>query len=225
MSSSLLSPKTILDGIFAFPPQRHTLGGTSYFILGEALGLAGNLLIDCPAPEWQPWCHAQGGIQHLLLTHRDNADQLPQWQNQFQCPIVTQQQEAYLYPGVWVHPFAQTLTVMPDVTLIWTPGYSPGSSCIYLERAGGVLFTGRHLLPNPQGELGLLPTRKTFHWPRQQRSCERLKTWLEERPVGYFCPGANTGFLRGRGWVRPDPGVDWYDEVMGRISPHVQQVR
>ncbi|WAS05528.1 hypothetical protein LQF76_01160 [Gloeomargaritales cyanobacterium VI4D9] len=222
---SSLAPKPILDGIFAFPPQRHTLGGTSYFIVGETLGLAGNLLIDCPAWDFHPWCRSQGGIQHLLLTHRDGADRIPQWQQEFHCPIVTQQQEAYLYPGVWVHPFAQTLTVMPGVTMIWTPGYSPGSSCIYLERSGGVLFTGRHLLPNPQGKLSLLATRKTFHWLRQQRSCEWLKTWLGKRPVTYFCPGANTGFLRGQGWVRPEPGEDWYDEVMGRISSHVQQVR
>ncbi|WP_448381529.1 MBL fold metallo-hydrolase [Gloeomargarita sp.] len=202
-----------MDGIFAFPPQRHTLGGTSYFIVGEALGLSGNLLIDCPDSAFQPWCQAQGGIQYLLLTHRDGADRIPQWQATFGCPVVTQQQEAYLYPGVWVRPFAQTLTVVPDVTMIWTPGYSPGSSCIYLDRLGGVLFTGRHLLPNPQGELSLIRTRTTFHWPRQQRSMVWLQTWLGERPVQYFCPGANTGFLRGRGWLRPASPTAWYNEV------------
>ncbi|MEN9216282.1 MAG: hypothetical protein Q6K90_03030 [Gloeomargarita sp. HHBFW_bins_162] len=225
MSSSHSAPKTILNGVFAFPPNRHTLGGTSYFILGEVLGLAGNVLIDCPAPEWQSWCHTQGGMQQLLLTHRDNADRISQWQNEFHCPIITQQQEAYLYPGVWVHPFAETLTVMPGVTLIWTPGYSPGSSCIYLERLGGVLFTGRHLLPNPQGQLSLLPTRKTFHWPRQQRSLQTLKNWLGDRPVRYVCPGANTGFLRGQGYLEPQTGTDWYDEIRGHNSISVPAVR
>ncbi len=209
----------------AFPPHRHTLGGTSYFILGEALGLAGNLLIDCPAWEFQPWCQTQGGIHKLLLTQRDGADRIPEWQQAFQCPIVTHQHEAYLYPGVWVHPFADTWDVMPGVTMIWTPGYSPGSSCIYLARGGGVLFTGRHLLPNPEGKLSLLPTRKTFHWPRQQRSLHRLKTWLADRPVRYFCPGAHSGFLRGRGSITPVPGGDWYDEIKGRLAPDLQQVR
>ena len=225
MSSSHSAPKSILDGIFAFPPQRHTLGGTSYFILGEALELDGNLLIDCPASEFQPWCHAQGGIRYLLLTHRDGADRIPQWQQAFHCPIITQQQEAYLYPSVWVRPFTQTLTVVPGVTMIWTPGYSPGSSCIYLDRLGGVLFTGRHLLPNPQGELSLIPTRTTFHWPRQQRSCEWLKEWLGERPVQYICPGANTGFLRGRGWMRPASPTTWYNEIRGYTPSSAHQVR
>ncbi|MEN9214965.1 MAG: hypothetical protein Q6J44_05865 [Gloeomargarita sp. DG02_4_bins_56] len=225
MSSSHSAPQIILDGILAFPPNRYTLGGTSYFILGERLGLTGNLLIDCPDPAWQSWCQAQGGVTHLLLTHRDNGDRLPQWQKTLACPVVTQQQEAYLYPDVAVHPFAETGSVTPGVTLVWTPGYSPGSSCIYLERLGGVLFTGRHLLPNPQGQLSLLPTRQTFHWPRQQRSLYRLKNWLGDRPLRYFCPGAHTGFLRGRGYLEHRPGTDWYDEIMGRISPSVPQVR
>ncbi|MCS7030035.1 MAG: hypothetical protein NZL92_00695 [Gloeomargarita sp. SKYG116] len=192
---------------------------------GAALNLPGNVLVDCPAAEFQDWCQAQGGIQYLLLTQRDGADRVERWQQRFQCPVYTQQYEAYLYPGVWVRPFAATAEVAPGLNLIWTPGYSPGSSCIYLERLGGVLFTGRHLLPDSQGELRLYRTRKTFHWPRQQRSLETLRNWLGARPVQYICPGAHTGFLRGRGYLAVNSPTDWYDQVRERLMTGVPQVR
>ncbi|MCS6781634.1 MAG: hypothetical protein RMI89_03835 [Gloeomargarita sp. SKYBB_i_bin120] len=220
-----LIPKALLDGIWAFPPNRQTLGGTSYFLAGQVLDLPGNVLVDCPDIAWQDWCQAQGGVQYLVLTNRDGADQVDRWQQVFECPVYTQQQEAYLYPGVWVRPFDVTADLAPGLTLVWTPGYSPGSSCLYLDRLGGLLFTGRHILPNPQGDLVLYRTRKTFHWPRQQRSLETLKAWLGDRPVRYIFPGAHTGFLRGRGYVTFGPGSNWYDEIKGRLTTGVPQVR
>lgn len=220
----MASPKPLLEGIWAFPPNRYTLGGTSYFLEGTVLQLQGNVLIDCPELGFQDWCQAQGGVQYLLLTQRDGADRVDRWQQVFQCPVYTQQQEAYLYPGVWVKPFDRTCEVTSGVTLIWTPGYSPGSSCVYLERLGGVLFTGRHLLPNVQGELALYRTRKTFHWPRQQRSLQTLREWLGDRPVHYICPGAHGGFLRGQGYITVSPDRDWYDLVQGRPLTDVPRV-
>jgi hypothetical protein len=42
---------------------------------------------------------------------------------------------------------------------------------------------------------------KTFHWPRQLRSIALLQQRLTSDNLTYICPGANTGFLRGKGAI------------------------
>ncbi len=56
------------ENIFAFPPNRDTLGGTSYFIVRNE----GNILIDCPALDQtnQDFLEAHGGVRWFFLTHR-----------------------------------------------------------------------------------------------------------------------------------------------------------
>ena len=196
-------PRLLLQGddrsaIFAFPPNRETLGGTAYLIV-EAV----NILVDCPA--WndttQNFLQTQGGVHTLFLTHRGGIGQARQIQQAFGCQIVVQEQEAYLLPGLTVTPFGKTLTLTPQSQTLWTPGHSPGSSCLYHSDYGGVLFSGRHLLPNPQGNLLPLKTPKTFHWRRQLNSFQTLLDQFTPETLQIICPGANIGFLRGRSLV------------------------
>jgi glyoxylase-like metal-dependent hydrolase (beta-lactamase superfamily II) len=191
------SPRLVLERVFAFPPNRETLGGTSYFIVENP----GNILIDCPAwtQEYEAFLQDQGGVRWLFLTHRGGiGKRVEQMQQALGCEVVIQEQEAYLLPGVEVTTFEKEFHELPHCQAVWTPGFSPGSSCLYYEKQGGVLFCGRHLLPNQQGEVSLLRTGKTFHWFRQLRSLETLRNQFSPQ---YLCPGANTGFLRGRGVV------------------------
>jgi hypothetical protein len=46
-----------------------------------------------------------------------------------------------------------------------------------------------------------LRTAKTFHWFRQLRSIEALRDRYSHETLHYICPGANTGFLRGKGVI------------------------
>ncbi|MGQ4649774.1 MBL fold metallo-hydrolase [Lyngbya aestuarii] len=192
-------PHSILETIFAFPPSRDTLGGTAYLIVENTV----NILIDCPA--WnetnEQFLHQQGGISLLFLTHRGGIGRVQEFQSTFGCPIIIQEQEAYLLPGLNVRSFQKELTITPRCCAIWTPGHSPGSACLYYTAAGGVLFSGRHLLPNRQGEPVPWRTSKTFHWPRQLQSVESLKGHFTAETLSYICPGANTGFLRGKGVI------------------------
>lgn len=190
------APRLVLEGIFAFPPNRETLGATSYFIVENSA----NILIDCPA--WnqtnQEFLHQQGGVRWLFLTHRGGISKdVDKIQSEFNCEVVIQEQEAYLLPEVPHTAFEQELTLNSNFQAIWTPGVSPGSSCLYYEQQGGVLFTGRHLLPNTEGKPVPLRTAKTFHWWRQLKSIEKLQTRFSASTLSYLCPGANTGFLRG----------------------------
>ena len=192
-------PRPILENIFAFPPNRDTLGATAYFIVEKS----GNVLLDSPGWSTQTaqFLQSHGGIRWLFLTHRGGIGSLNQLQSAFDCEVIIQEQEAYLIPEIKVTSFERDITLAPGFQGIWTPGHSPGSSCFYCRAYGGVLFTGRHLVPNQQGEPTPLRTAKTFHWLRQLRSVQALCDRFNSQTLNTICPGANTGFLRGKGAI------------------------
>ena len=193
-------PRPILEGLFAFPPNRETLGATAYFIVEKG----SNILIDCPA--WnqanRQFLLAQGGFRWIFLTHRGGiGKKVDQIQKDFGCEVLIQEQEAYLLPEVRVTSFEREFTLTPSCQAIWTPGHSPGSSCLYWSAHGGILFSGRHLLPDRQGKVTPLRRAKTFHWSRQLHSLQALRDRFTPQTLDYICPGANTGFLRGKGII------------------------
>lgn len=189
------SPRTVFETIFAFPPNRDTLGGTAYLLLEDT----GNILIDCPA--WDEtncsFLEEQGGIRWIFLTHRGGIGKVKEIQQQFQCSVLIQEQEAYLLPGLTVSHFQHKFQLSPTSEAIWTCGHSPGSACLYHQNYGGVLFSGRHLLPNTHGMPVPLRISKTFHWPRQIQNVQKLRDRFTPETLSTICPGANTGFLRG----------------------------
>jgi glyoxylase-like metal-dependent hydrolase (beta-lactamase superfamily II) len=191
-------PHLVFEEVFAFTPNRDTMGGTAYLIVENSAAIPDNILVDCPA--WnetnQIFLQQQGGVRWLFLTHRSAIAQVRELQQAFGCEIVIQEQEAYLLPGLTVTSFQQQAT-LGSSRAIWTPGHSPGSACLYSDRHGGILFTGRHLLPSAQGEPVPLRIAKTFHWRRQIQSVQRLLDQLTPETLQFICPGANTGFLRG----------------------------
>ena len=194
------SPRSILPGIFAFAPNRDTLGATSYLIVNKT----GNILLDCPA--WnevnREFIQSQGKVDYLIITHRGGIGKnILDLQQTLNCSIIVQEQEAYLLPEVEVTSFGDRLTLAEDLELIWTPGHSPGSSCLYLQQHGGILFTGRHLLPKSPTEIIPLRTAKTFHWWRQLDSIAKLRDRFSQNTLQYIFPGANTGYLRGTGYI------------------------
>lgn len=193
-------PKEILPGVFAFPPNRDTLGGTAYTILTPT----GNILIDSPA--WhdvnRQFILDRGGITWFVVTHRGGIGRAATIATELGCEVIIQEQEAYLLPELKVTTFRDKFDLNDSIQVIWTPGHSPGSSCVYYAGCGGVLFTGRHLLPNQLGAAVPLRTSKTFHWRRQLRSVEAIwQQFPSQQPLAHICPGANTGLLRGKGSI------------------------
>jgi glyoxylase-like metal-dependent hydrolase (beta-lactamase superfamily II) len=188
------SPRAVLDAIWAFSPNRETLGGTAYLIVENSQ----NILIDCPSwtTEIQSFLQQQGGVHSLILTHRQGiSSAILDIQNAFGTEVIIQEQEAYLLPQIPVTTFQRSFELTPTVKVLWTPGYSPGSSCVYYQPQR-VLFTGRHLLPDATGQPKPMRTAKTFHWRRQLHSVELLLERFTSQTLHYLCPGAHTGFLR-----------------------------
>ncbi len=137
-------------------------------------------------------------MRWLVITHRGGSSRVQEWQQRLGCEVVVQEQEAYLLPGVDVSEFRDRAPLNPGQYVLWTPGHSPGSACVYTPQQGGVLFTGRHLLPNRQGQPVPLRLSKTFHWPRQLRHVQLLRERFTAETLSHICPGASTGFLRGQ---------------------------
>jgi hypothetical protein len=46
-----------------------------------------------------------------------------------------------------------------------------------------------------------LRTSKTFHWLRQLKSVKLLSDRFTPQTLTYLCPGANTGYLRGKSCI------------------------
>jgi hypothetical protein len=198
--SSPRYPKLILEHIFAFAPNKDTLGGTSYLLIHPQ----GNILIDCPP--WQEFnqqfCHQQGGIKYLLITNRNGISKdIRQIKQDLNCDVLIQEQEAYLLTNLQPVTFEQDYQIYDDCHVFWTCGYSPASSCLYTSIHQGVLFSGRHLLPISPSEIVPLHLKKTFHWPRQIKSVAFLQSKFKPDNLQYILPGANTGYLRGKGYI------------------------
>lgn len=196
-------PQPVAPGLWLFAPSRESQGGSAWLLETAAA----DLLIDCPAftranlqflagrprPACQAW---------ILLTGRDGHGRCRRLQQALGWPVLVQEQEAYLLPGVDpLHTFASEHQLDPDVRLLWTPGPSPGACVVHVSPLGGAgpdgLFCGRLLVPVAPARVAPLRLRATFHWGRQLRSVERLRQWLPDGSPDWIASGAGLGALRG----------------------------
>jgi glyoxylase-like metal-dependent hydrolase (beta-lactamase superfamily II) len=199
--------RQVRQGLWLFAPNRDTQGGSSWLLEGAQ----GDLLIDCPA-----WTQAnldllrsRAGGGTIVLTSREGHGRTRRFQEALGWPVLVQEQEAYLLPGVrQLHSFAEEQQLADGVRLLWTPGPTPGS-CVLHHAAGGWdgLFCGRLLQPLAPGVLAPLRQRRTFHWPRQLASVQRLRQWLPAGSPAWIACGGGLGALRGEVLVGDGSGV------------------
>ena len=202
VSESGRPPRPVLPGLWLFAPNRDTAGGSSWLLESAA----GPVLVDSPALTQANLdaLRQQGPEGTIVLTSREGHGRCRRLQEASGWRVVVQEQEAYLLPGVQrLQTFAEALELAPGLRLLWTPGPTPGA-CVLHGRQNGQdgLFCGRLLLPVGPGRLEPLRTPRTFHWPRQQRSLERLRQWLPAGSPGWIACGGGLGALRGEVLVR-----------------------
>ena len=203
-------PQQLRQDLWLFPPNKDCQGGSSWWLEAEPEPV----LIDCP-PLTQASLTALQELAvsrapRILLTSREGHGRLRRVQERLGWPVLVQEQEAYLLPNVSpLDTFAADHATISGLQMLWTPGPTPGSCVIYAPSAE-LLFCGRLLTPLAPGRLGPLRHGRTFHWPRQLASLERLRAWLppEARPA--LASGAGLGALRGEhlvpftGWSGPE---------------------
>ena len=202
-------PQQLRQNLWLFPPNRDCQGGSAWWLDADPEPV----LIDCP-PLTQATLTAlkelAGDRQpRILLTSREGHGRLRRLQERFGWPVLVQEQEAYLLPNVDpLDTFADEHTTVGELRLLWTPGPTPGSCVVHAPDAD-LLFCGRLLTPLGPEQLGPLRHGRTFHWPRQLASLERLRGWLPSDASPALASGAGLGALRGErlvpfsGWCEP----------------------
>ena len=166
-----------------------SFGAWSYFIQRPA----GNLLVDSPraAPQLLERLEALGGIDLMVLSHRDDVADHAAIAERFHCRRVLHRldQEG---AGLQVEsPLEgdEPIALAPDLLFIPTPGHTAGSACLLYRNR--FLFTGDHLWWNPR--LEMLSASRTYcwhDWPTQLRSLERLLAF----DFTWVLPGHGAGF-------------------------------
>ena len=195
----------MLPNLWLFAPNRDSQGGSAWWL--ELAHL--DLLIDVPALTAANLAFLRqrsqrrgGGARPpwIVLTGRHGHGRCLALQRQLGWPVLVQEQEAYLLPGLEaLRSFADHHALSAGVRLLWTPGPSPGACVLHVRASSGLdgLFCGRLLVPLAPGRLAPLRTRLTFHWPRQLRSLERLRHWLPPGSPSWIASAAALGALRG----------------------------
>lgn len=202
-------PQLVGPGVWLFPPNPHTYGGSAWLLETSA----GDLLIDCP-PETeatfaflQTRSAQQRGSGWMVLLGRDGHGRCRRLQQRLGWPVLVQEQEAYLLPGLeGLVCFGAEHVLTEGLRLLWTPGPSPGAAV--LHACGGVadgvdgLFCGRLLVPVAPQRLEPLPSPRGFHGPRQRRSVAELVRWLPPGSPSWIASGAALGALGGTALVQ-----------------------
>jgi glyoxylase-like metal-dependent hydrolase (beta-lactamase superfamily II) len=172
-SGDALFPQLIEEGVhYCGFTSRRSFGANSYFVERPE----GNLLVD--APRWTPTLVAaferQGGLAHVLLTHRDDVADAERYALRFGA-------------RVWIHeddaagaPFASDLlqgseatAVRPGLIALPVPGHTKGSVVFLLE--GRFLFTGDSLYwSRRRRRLSAFGDACWYSWTEQRRSLARL---------------------------------------------------
>jgi hypothetical protein len=207
-------PRPVRSDLWLFAPNRDNQGGSAWFLEHSDR----DLLIDAPALTQANLDFLQQRPRpgQIVLTGRDGHGRCRALQEALGWPVLVQEQEAYLLPGVKdLQTFGREYALTPGLRLLWTPGPSPGACVLHahgggaggggndVDGHGGGLFCGRLLVPVAPGRLEPRRSRRCFHWPRQIASLRALRAWLPVGAPGWIASGAGLGALRGETLVRP----------------------
>ena len=182
-----LFPREIAEGARVFDCgycSERSFGATSWFVQRRS----GNVLVDSPrfTPALVGPFRDLGGIDHVVLTHRDDVADARRWADEFGA-------------RVWIHaddrtaaPFAtdvveglDEVAITPDLACIPTPGHTRGSVVFLLD--GTYLFTGDSLAWSfERDDLTAFRGACWYSWSVQTESLARL---AERHRFAWVLPG------------------------------------
>ena len=152
-----------------------SFGAWSYLIV-RPQHEGGNILIDSPrfATQLVKRIEKLGGVNLMLLTHRDDVADHELFREKFGCERVMHADDGAARFGVErIVSGEAALEIDRDLLLIPTPGHTRGH-VVYLYK-NKFLFTGDHLAWSPAREtLTAFRSVAWYSWPRQIESMEKL---------------------------------------------------
>jgi glyoxylase-like metal-dependent hydrolase (beta-lactamase superfamily II)/ferredoxin len=174
-------------GIDAFPLQlddnvyfcgftsESSFGGWSYLIT-RSDSEGGNILIDSPrfATQLTKRVAALGGINRMLLTHKDDIADHELFRERFDCARIMHADDGARRLGIeQVLEGQQPIELDHDLVAIPTPGHTRGH-VVYLYRRK-FLFTGDHLAWSPnRNTLTAFRSATWYSWGEQIESMKKL---------------------------------------------------
>jgi len=148
-------------------------GASSYLLLRPQ----GNVLVDCPrfAAPLRKRIEEMGGIDLIVLTHRDDVADHAKWARHFGARRVLHHDDVTEETAeVEVQPQgSDPLGLDDELLMIPTPGHTEGHA-VFLYR-GMYLFTGDHLWHDRR--LDASRSVCWYDWKKQQESMKRLLTY------------------------------------------------
>jgi glyoxylase-like metal-dependent hydrolase (beta-lactamase superfamily II) len=181
-----------------------SFGGWSYLITRPS-GEGGNVLIDSPrfATQLVKRFRAMGGINTMLLTHKDDIADHELFRKEFGCVRVMHASDGATRLGVeQVVEGEQAIALDDDLIVIPTPGHTRGH-VVFLYR-NKFLFTGDHLAWSPRTKtLTAFRSVAWYSWAEQTRSMTKLLAYDFE-------------------WVLPGHG-DMHRENANVMREHLQR--
>lgn len=167
-------PDPIADGVYACGyASPRSYGASSWLITREAP--ARPVLVDSPraAPPLLDRLDALGGVELMVLTHKDDVADHRRFRERFGCTRLLHEADVdddtadveRRVAGV------DPVALAPDLLLIPVPGHTRGSVALLWRET--FLFTGDHLWGEGDG-LGASRDVCWFSWAEQTRSMERL---------------------------------------------------
>jgi len=177
---STLYPEVLDDDVhFCGYTSESSFGALSYFVRRAE----GNLLIDSPrfAAPLVKRIDSLGGLDMMLLTHRDDVADHAKFRGRFECRRVLHRDDVSGgTAGVELQPENQdTLQLAPDLLLIPVPGHTKGH-VVYLYQEK-YLFTGDHLAwDEEKSRLYAFRGACWYSWPAQIESMKRLLNYRFE---------------------------------------------
>ncbi|MBX8638410.1 MAG: hypothetical protein KIY11_08670 [Thermoplasmata archaeon] len=155
--------KEVLPGIYLIGKYSlKSFGNSGYFVVHEG----GNILVDAPelTEEDSKFITDHGGLAKIFITHIRAFGDACNLKTKFGASLIMHEGDARLAKGCTPDStFSAEQKLYDDVTLIPTPGYTPGSSCMLLRSGKGVLFCG-----------------DMFWWGNRDRYSGELMSWPTE---------------------------------------------
>ncbi len=181
----------LTEQIWVFPSDRSNDGVTSWWLNSSPEPV----LIDCPDITTDFLTQlkklSNGRKPKIILTSKYSHSNAKKLQAALRWPILLQEQEAYLLPGLRsVESFSESYKTSSGLMLLWTPGPTPGSCVVHAPSPWNVLFCGRLLIPVSSSQLSAFRTKNTFHWTTQIKSLKKLRDWIPRERLPLLASGA-----------------------------------